>query len=126
MKETLRKVMKRAWEIKKENVKNIFSICLKMAWAEIKNVKRTVVKAPFYNVEVSGIERVKQSVKLAKELNKKVGYWDEEKCEQYNVGNTNKNDVLCVPAQIIDNVVEELKDRVLKVTPISKSAVGIA
>lgn len=34
MKEMLSKVMKRAWEIKKQDVRNIFSICLKMAWAE--------------------------------------------------------------------------------------------
>lgn len=32
----LSKIMKRAWEIKKEDVKNIFSICLQMAWKEIK------------------------------------------------------------------------------------------
>ena len=33
----LRKIMKRAWEIKKSNTANIFSLCLKMAWAEFKN-----------------------------------------------------------------------------------------
>lgn len=32
----LRKVMKRAWEIKKEDSRNIFGLCLKMAWEEIK------------------------------------------------------------------------------------------
>lgn len=36
MKETLRKVMKRAWEIKKQDNKNIFALCLRMAWAEVK------------------------------------------------------------------------------------------
>ena len=36
MKYDLRKIMKRAWEIKKENSKNIFSLCLKMAWEEAK------------------------------------------------------------------------------------------
>lgn len=36
MKEKLQKIMKRAWEIKKENVKNIFAYCLKMAWEESK------------------------------------------------------------------------------------------
>jgi len=29
-------IMKKAWEIKKQNKLNIFSICLKMAWKEIK------------------------------------------------------------------------------------------
>ena len=36
-KEMLSKVMKKAWEIKKEDRRNIFSVCLKMAWAIIKN-----------------------------------------------------------------------------------------
>ena len=29
-------IMKRAWEIKKENSINLFGLCLKMAWAEAK------------------------------------------------------------------------------------------
>ena len=40
MKETLKKVMKRAWEIKREDSRNIFAECLKMAWAEIKKVAK--------------------------------------------------------------------------------------
>lgn len=36
MKYDLRKIMRRAWEIKKENSRNIFSFCLKMAWTEAK------------------------------------------------------------------------------------------
>ena len=36
MKYDLRKIMKRAWEIKKENSRNIFSLCLKAAWKEAK------------------------------------------------------------------------------------------
>jgi len=36
----LSQIMKRAWEIKKENSNNIFSICLKMAWAEAKATKK--------------------------------------------------------------------------------------
>ena len=36
MKYDLKKIMKRAWEIKKENSRNIFSLCLKMAWEEAK------------------------------------------------------------------------------------------
>ena len=33
MKYDRREIMKKAWEIKKENEKNIFGLCLKMAWA---------------------------------------------------------------------------------------------
>ena len=36
MKYDLKKIMSRAWEIKKENSRNIFSLCLKMAWEEAK------------------------------------------------------------------------------------------
>lgn len=36
MKYDLKKIMKRAWQIKKENERNIFSLCLKIAWAEAK------------------------------------------------------------------------------------------
>lgn len=36
MKYDLKKIMKRAWEIKKENSRNIFSLCLKMAWEEVR------------------------------------------------------------------------------------------
>lgn len=32
----LHRIMRRAWQIKKENERNIFSLCLKMAWAEAK------------------------------------------------------------------------------------------
>jgi hypothetical protein len=46
----LSKVMKRAWEIKKQDAKNIFAICLKMAWEEI---KKGVVKM----VELIGSEK---------------------------------------------------------------------
>lgn len=35
-KSDLRKLMKRAWEIKNENEENIFSLCLKKAWEEHK------------------------------------------------------------------------------------------
>ncbi len=33
MKYDRKAIMKKAWEIKKENEKNIFALCLKMAWA---------------------------------------------------------------------------------------------
>ena len=36
MKYDLRKIMKRAWEIKRQDKRNIFSFCLKMAWEEAK------------------------------------------------------------------------------------------
>ena len=37
MKYNLKDIMKRAWELKRKNNKNIFAICLQMAWEEAKN-----------------------------------------------------------------------------------------
>lgn len=37
MRYNLKSIMTRAWEIKRENTDNIFSICLKAAWSEAKN-----------------------------------------------------------------------------------------
>ena len=37
MKRMLSKIMRRAWEIKKQDSRNIFSLCLKMAWGEVKS-----------------------------------------------------------------------------------------
>ena len=42
MKETLRRVMKRAWDIKRDDARNIWSECLKMAWAEVKAAPKKV------------------------------------------------------------------------------------
>lgn len=41
MKYNKKEIMKKAWEIKKENKKNIFSLCLKMAWAIAKKEAET-------------------------------------------------------------------------------------
>lgn len=50
----LSSIMKRAWEIKRENTKNIFSLCLKMAWAEAKEEK--IVNIEEYLVEKKGLK----------------------------------------------------------------------
>lgn len=47
MKELLSKVMKRAWEIKREDKRNIFGICLKMAWEQIKKGVKAMAKEKF-------------------------------------------------------------------------------
>lgn len=61
-KEMLRRIMKRAWQIKKENVKNIFSICLKMAWSEIKKVSKKT-KTKFNDFRFKGFEMKRKSNK---------------------------------------------------------------
>lgn len=47
MRYDLRKIMRRAWEIKREDNKNIFGLCLKMAWNETKNKK----EEKFYGIK---------------------------------------------------------------------------
>ncbi len=42
MKYNLKKIMRRAWEIKREDSKNIFSLCLKMAWEEAKEEENDI------------------------------------------------------------------------------------
>ncbi len=41
MRYDLSKIMKRAWQIKKEDERNIFGLCLKMAWEEAKSPKKS-------------------------------------------------------------------------------------
>lgn len=42
MKANLKVIMVRAWEIKHEDSRNIFSLCLKMAWSESRNMLPTL------------------------------------------------------------------------------------
>ena len=51
MKYNLSVIMKRAWEIKREDSRNIFGICLQMAWEEAKSNKKTVEE---YLIEKGG------------------------------------------------------------------------
>lgn len=63
MKKTeLRKIMRRAWKIKKQNIKNVFAICLKMAWAEIKGVAQKA-KTKFNDFRFEGFELKRKSNK---------------------------------------------------------------
>ena len=41
---TKAQIMKRAWEIKKEDNSYIFGLCLKMAWAEAKEMKEEMTQ----------------------------------------------------------------------------------
>lgn len=50
MKYNRAEIMKRAWEIKKEDPRNIWSLCLQMAWAEAKLQSQfETLKAQFAN-----------------------------------------------------------------------------
>ena len=48
MKYNLSQIMKRAWEIKRENRDNVFAICLSIAWEEARNMKEKEI----FNKEV--------------------------------------------------------------------------
>lgn len=44
MKYNMSKIMKRAWEIKKEDTRYIFAMCLRMAWAEEREESKEMTK----------------------------------------------------------------------------------
>lgn len=52
MKYDLKRIMSRAWEIKKENSRNIFSLCLKMAWEEAKKPSHPLKRELIYSAEI--------------------------------------------------------------------------
>lgn len=62
MKYNLSKIMTRAWEIKKANLEGIFSICLKMAWAEAKNEKEII------EIPINGLKGTDRQKKYAEDL----------------------------------------------------------
>ena len=107
--------------------KNKYSSCETVKDSYNKEDKTIVIKVPCFIVKVNGIDTSRQRpiIKLARELNDKFGYWDEETCNQYEIGNTEKNDELFVSVQIIDSVIEDLKDRVEKVTGATELGVEI-
>ena len=47
----LSEIMKRAWEIKKQDSRNIFSLCLRMAWKEVKEMKEDLLDTLKTNLE---------------------------------------------------------------------------
>lgn len=58
------KVMRRAWEIKKQDAKNIFSICLKMAWQEVKAAPaKKEKKKSFNDFRFEGLNKRRESNK---------------------------------------------------------------
>ena len=72
MKYDLSKIMKRAWEIKREDSKNIFGICLEMAWEEAKKAaskKVAVIKDWFLNKKFgSEASHFSNSIEIEKEI----------------------------------------------------------
>ena len=62
----LRNIMKRAWQLKKENNENIFAICLKIAWKEAKEgVKKMVKKLTGSKKQIKWAEDIIESSKEA-------------------------------------------------------------
>lgn len=60
-----KEIMKRAWEIKKENKMNIFSLCLQMAWEEYKNPKANEIDDnEYYELGTSEMGQTALAVKI--------------------------------------------------------------
>lgn len=62
MKTMLSKVMKKAWEIKKENNENLFSLCLKMAWSIIRKGVNKVVELVGTEKQVAWAKDIKANM----------------------------------------------------------------
>ena len=159
MKYNLKSIMKKAWEIKKENKKNIFSICLKMAWEEVKNTKIEIVKekevfygdykrkyydcqtvkdsynketknitikVPYFFITVKEVCGRKEYSRLSKELTKEFGIDNAYDYARVAWSKTDdgKNVLIC-PVKIIDDVVENLGNKVNAIIPVSNDLIEI-
>jgi len=66
----LKKIMSKAWEIKKSNIKNVFSECLKMAWEFFKNptietsIQKVTVKSWFISNNENLTSQEKTAIKF--------------------------------------------------------------
>lgn len=64
MKYDRKEIMKKAWEIKKENEKNIFGLCLKMAWA--------IAKKEAEAEELPELQGSEKQIAWAKDIREKI------------------------------------------------------
>ena len=64
----LKKIMKRAWEIKKENKKNLFAMCLKMAWEEAKMEEKKLIDIN----ELPALTGTEKQIKWANDIREKM------------------------------------------------------
>ena len=65
MKYNIKQIMSRAWEIKKQDMRNDFELCLRMAWAEAKTEKKE-----YKGYAVIGGESLMDSAKVFKRWKK--------------------------------------------------------
>ena len=87
------KIMKREWEIKRENNENLFAMCLKFAWEEAKNMKEKFN----YSAELDGYT---------------FKYW-EERITHYrriSIFNTKNNYVGCIDIEFNNRIDITRKD----------------
>lgn len=73
----LSEIMKRAWEIKKEDERNIFGECLKMAWTEQKGKKVIMVKLVGTEKQVAWAEDLREEFNIID---------NEDRVFDYNIG----------------------------------------
>lgn len=66
MKYNRKEIMKKAWEIKKQNTNNVFGLCLKMAWAIAKEGTKVDAK------ELPELEGSEKQVAWAKDIREKM------------------------------------------------------
>jgi len=117
MKYNLSAIMKKAWEIKKENIKNIFAICLKMAWEEVKMSSENNVfvekcktnEQIMKRINKMKVEDKKESYKeITKEMIKKLIWDDVENYYMTKVKDNSKNLEMFEVESFISNTVTKV------------------
>ena len=73
-----KEIMKRAWQIKKENNDNIFALCLKMAWAESK-VETTTTEWIQVKINKNNIKTETAKALLIKLIGSEEKFWVSKK-----------------------------------------------
>lgn len=99
--------------------KNKYYGCMTVKNSYDKESKTIAIIVPYFSIKIYGDVKI-----LAKELTDKFGI--ENAYEFISViwfENENNENVLVVPRKIIDNVVEELKDKVIEITAIIEDVI---
>lgn len=118
MKYNIKAIMKRAWEIKKENKLNVFGLCLKMAWFEAKEANKSIMNKKIKELQIK-IKKYNEKIEkkeslISKRENQIVMAKSDYDAEEYKTSIINaKNEIVKMFAQI-DKVKAQLKKEYAK------------
>ncbi|MEG0729651.1 MAG: hypothetical protein RR420_08515 [Anaerovoracaceae bacterium] len=99
-KKNLSQIMKRAWEIKKEDIRNIFGICLKMSWIEFKSPKKEEkVKLEGSEKQIAWAEKIR--VRMIEEIKEKTAKWEAKQEKKFTEG---KAEIIKALGEILEKI----------------------